>query len=634
MSRLFSAKTNFSAGELAPEMLGRGDLQAYANGAMKLKNVFIHPTGGVSRRSGLRYIGAAQGKGRLIAFEFNTEQAYLLVFTNQRVDVFKDGENVANFAVPWTEEQIKQINWAQSADSLLVVHPDVSPRKITRTSHTDWSISEWQFFEKDNCINQPYYKFAGVDVTIQTSATTGTVTLTSSASVFTSNHVGVRVRFLGGEAEITSYSSGTSVQASVKKTFSGTGTTKDWKEQSFSDVHGFAASVTHHQDRLVIGGSRDLPNHLWFSKTSDLMNFDLGEGLDDESIEFSILSDQVNAIRAVFSGRHLQVFTSGAEWMVSGDPLTPSAIQLKRQTRVGSAVNKYIPPVDVDGATLFISGNGLELREFLFTDVEQAYQANDLAMLSRHLMNSPVDQDYDSQRRLLTIVMENGNIATVTNYRAEQVTAWTGHSTDGKFLSVATIGSDTYVLVERGENVFVEIFDDDFGTDCGITGEDETPKDVWSGLSHLEGKTVKVLADGAVVPNQTVTDGIITLPYPVSNIQVGLAYTHIISPLPPMITAAGSVRPPKSVRLVEASFRVLKTSSMEVDTGRGIKPVLLKRLGVEGVLDSAPSEYSGDVRIRAFGWIRDFMQPSWKIEGDKPLSCTVLSVTTEMKVND
>src|SRR5690606_22363848 len=104
---------------------------------------------------------------------------------------------------------------------------------------------------------------------------------------------------------------------------------------AFSSVRGYPITVAFHQDRLVIG-SRDLPNRLWFSQSGDLFNFNLGAGEDDEAIEFAILSDQVNAIRGIFSGRHLQVFTSGAEWMVTGDPLTPQTVQLKRQTRVGS----------------------------------------------------------------------------------------------------------------------------------------------------------------------------------------------------------------------------------------------------------------------------------------------------------
>ena len=134
MPRLTLHKTSFTSGEISPRLLGRGDLSDYENGAAKLRNIFVHPTGGISRRGGLRYVDTAPGDGRLVSFEFNTEQVYLLVFTDLQVDAYRDGVKVASFATPWTEAQIKQIVWVQTADTLLVTHPDVGPRKITRTT--------------------------------------------------------------------------------------------------------------------------------------------------------------------------------------------------------------------------------------------------------------------------------------------------------------------------------------------------------------------------------------------------------------------------------------------------------------------------------------------------------------------
>lgn len=155
MARLTTHKTSFTAGEISPRLLGRGDLRAYENGAAKLRNVFIHPTGGISRRKGLGYVDTARGDGRLVAFEFNTEQVYLLVFTDLFIDVYRDSVKVASFATPWTEDQIAQIVWVQSADTLLVVHPEVPPKKITRTSDTAWTVTDWTFIEKDDRIFQP-----------------------------------------------------------------------------------------------------------------------------------------------------------------------------------------------------------------------------------------------------------------------------------------------------------------------------------------------------------------------------------------------------------------------------------------------------------------------------------------------
>ena len=58
MSRVRQIKTTFTSGEVSRRLLGRGDLKAYENGALALRNLFIHPTGGITRRSGLAYIDA------------------------------------------------------------------------------------------------------------------------------------------------------------------------------------------------------------------------------------------------------------------------------------------------------------------------------------------------------------------------------------------------------------------------------------------------------------------------------------------------------------------------------------------------------------------------------------------------
>ncbi len=634
MSRVSIDKTNFTAGELAPELFGRGDLRAYANGAAKLRNVFIDPSGGLCRRAGLRFIDTARGPGRLIAFEFNTEQTYLLVFSNQRMDVYRDDVRVADIAVPWTEAQLSQINWTQSADTLLVVHPEVEPRQITRTAHDAWQITTWSFVEEDGVLRQPWHKFAAADVTLTPSAVTGSITLTASAAFFDATHAGQRMRLKAKQVQIDSITSSTQAVATVLEDLPDTQATTDWEEAAFSSLRGWPAAVCFHQDRLVIGGSRDLPNRLWLSKTADLYNFDLGTGLDDEAIEFAILSDQVNAIRSVFSGRHLQLFTSGAEWMVTGEPLTPANMQLQRQTRIGSPVDRTVPPRDVDGATLFVPRNGRELREFLFADVEQAYQATDLALLARHLITAPTDQDYDQHRRLFFVATGDGRLATLTVFRAEQVTAWTTQQTNGMFRAVTVLDENVYVLVERNGATLIERFDDTVSMDAALVGTSGTPTTSWSGLDYLEGRSVKVLADGALRADAVVSSGTITLDEPASTVQAGLGFSHEVAPLPPaMANARGSARA-AAVRLIEAIFRVGDTSFLKADTGSGLKPLPFKRMGNEGVLDTAPQPFTGDKRVRALGWKRGGIDPLWRIAGDEPLPLRLLSVTTEVKVND
>jgi hypothetical protein len=431
---------------------------------------------------------------------------------------------------------------------------------------------------------------------------------------------------------VAAVNSPSTIVASVEQTLLSTTATKDWEEAAFSTARGWPITCCFHQDRLVIGGSRDLPNRLWLSRTGDLFNFDPGTGLDDEAIAFSLLSDQVNAIRGVFSGQHLQLFTSGAEWMVTGDPLTPANIQINRQTRVGSPVDRLVPPVDVDGSTIFVSRGGQGVYEFAYTQVQQAYQANDLAILGRHLIKSPRAMAYDQGARLLHLVMEDGALATLTLYRAEQVTAWTRQETSGAFRAIAEVEGTLWCVVERSAGISLERFEAGLMQDAGLTGTSITPKSTWTGLAHLNGRQVAILADGAVRPSAIVSGGAVTLTAPATMVAIGLAFMHEIEPLPAdLITAAGSATGPS--RLVAVTFRLLETPAVNVDLGQGPRALALRRFNVDH-FDAPPTPFTGDATLRGMGWRRDRIAPLWRITGTAPLPLTLLSVTTEIRMND
>jgi hypothetical protein len=495
----------------------------------------------------------------------------------------------------------------------------------------EWQIAEWAFYEENGRTYMPYFKFAGDEVTLTPSGVSGSITLEASSEVFDQGHAGLHIRLEGKELRVTTVVSPTTVHADVLEALPSQQPSRHWEEPAFSPVRGWPVSVCFHQDRLVIGGSRDLPNHIWFSKSGDLFNFDLGEGLDDEAIEFAILSDQVNAIRAVFSGRHLQVFTSGAEWMVTGDPLTPTSIQLNRQTRVGSPIDRNVAPRDVDGATIFAPRTGSQVHEFLFADVEQAYQAPDLAMLAHHLINRPLEMDFDKTNRLFHLVMSDGSLATVTVYRTEQVNAWSLQQTSGIFHSLAVVGEETYLLVERNGGYFIEIMDPHFFVDAGLSGTSDTPASHWTGLEHLEGQTVKIIADGSVRPDAVVENGSIMLDEPATTLQVGLPFVHIVEPLPPSAQPLGSGVGAK-VRPVSITFRLLDTCALQVDAGRGLVDLSFRRFGRTKVFDSPLPSFTGDRTIRSLGWSRDGSKPLWRIEQEAPVPFTLLSVATEIAV--
>ncbi|MTI08488.1 hypothetical protein [Curvivirga aplysinae] len=665
MPRITLVKTNFTQGEVSEKLLGRSDLQAFANGARKMSNVHVFPTGGTTRRAGLRYVDDLSilkdddtrqsfDYGRVVSFEFNTEKTYILVFVDMKLliyrplEAYQDDDLSQNIEPEvldafWTKDQLKQITWTQSADELLICHPDVAPKRLIRHSDTNFSLNDWEFYSSGGKVFAPYHKYEADEIALEPLTSSGNnvqVNATGAdgkpALIFNDGHIGSRIRMHNGEAIIKSVPDASYVYVDIKSNLNSDAKTTDWEEIAFSAYRGWPKSVCFHQDRLVIGGSKGLPNRLWMSKSSDLYNFDLGEGLDDEAIEFAILSDQVNAIQGVFSGRHLQVFTSGAEWMVTGDPLTPENIQLNRQTRIGSITSHSVPPRDVDGATLFASRNGMELREFLFADVEQAYQSNDLATLSRHLMKFPVDQDFEKSRRLMHIVMADGTMSVVTLYRQEKVTAWTSFETDGDFISVAVVGTDIYCIIDRESHVTLEKFDADYYTDSGRIYHEKMAQEAYfaGGLEHLNNAAVQIVVNGIYQGTKKVQNGGVLIGSIPTNskIEVGLPFTHEVIPLPIYQQGGNSAGFGKPIRLVRATFRLHESKALQVDTGQGPKIQSFRRLGSTELLDKETEDFTGDKTVRSLGWIRGDARALWHVHQDDPMPCTILSVATEVSI--
>jgi hypothetical protein len=196
------------------------------------------------------------------------------------------------------------------------------------------------------------------------------------------------------------------------------------------------------------------------------------------------------------------------------------------------------------------------------------------------------------------------------------------------------VGTETYSLVSRNGAVSIEVFEDGLGTDSALTGASVTAKSQWSGLGHLEGRTVKVKADGVEVDDAVVSGGSITLAYPAKAVEVGLGFSHVVEPLPPLPEGPNGGGNGRQMRLVRVSVRVLGTPVLRVDTGRGATAAAFKRFGAADVLDAPPAPFTGDVTVRALGWQRDSVRPLWRVEQDSPHPCCILSVTTETKVTD
>ena len=217
---------NFTAGELSPRLEGRTDVSKYFNGCKKLQNFLIHPHGGASRRPGTKYVNTVKASAnftRLIPFEFNVEQAYILEFGNQYFRIHKDGgtvvdgsSNAIEVSTVYLTAQVADIKFTQSADVMYLTHPLHPVQKITRTSHTAWTISEVAF------LRGPMQDPNTTDTTLTSNGRTGSgKTITASASTFVSTDVGRLIKLHDGFAKVTGFTSATVVTATVQENAEG-----------------------------------------------------------------------------------------------------------------------------------------------------------------------------------------------------------------------------------------------------------------------------------------------------------------------------------------------------------------------------------------------------------------------------
>ena len=365
MALLRQYYTNFSAGELTPLLSSRVDSDAYKNGAFRLRNVRLKAQGGLTRRPGLRYLQTLSNTTyQAEAYIYDEDEAYILLFYANALKIIDTSNPTVLLqtitSLTWTSSMIGSLVVSQSGDTMYVTHPDMVTQKITRTSSTNFAISAYDFDESNGLKFQPYFKFVASGATITPSGTSGSVTLTSSVSFFTASYVNTYIRLVDSSsvvrhAKITAFTSGTVVTATLSGALANTSAITEWGEQVFSSTRGYARTVTFHDQRLIFGGSRDLPNFLFMSKVGEFTNFDIGTGLDADSIQIQIAEAQVSEIKALQSFRFLTIFTSEQELYIptsENKPLAPSTITVRRQTSFGSG---SVQPKEFDGAIAFLT---------------------------------------------------------------------------------------------------------------------------------------------------------------------------------------------------------------------------------------------------------------------------------------
>ena len=463
MTEFMKTQNSFADGEVSAEFFVRDNL----NGLSRLENMDVIAGGGLRRRRGLQSFATLNSSGRLIPFSVSESENYLLALIDGHLKIYDNSELVRDLLVIWDFADIEKIQYAQRFGTMIFVHPDYRPYVLTKTD-SGFQLSEFAFEVNDADMfeNMPFMKFddaSGVKITVtKNSAGNNYATFTTNKDFWRADNVGTRIMLLDKQWQITEYTSPTVVTAYTNSQYTlPSKPVSDWSESAFSARRGWPCSITFHQDRLVFGGSKSWPSGIWMSCVGRHNNFNVGTGLDDEAIFLTLMSDQRQQICTVVSSDNLQILTNVGEWAISSKPLTPSVVDVKQHTSVGSVASRYLPPQKIEGATVFISNTEKDIRELSLDALGENYNARDLCAVSKHLMNMPIDLSYNEDARQLYVVMINGDMATLNQNSALGISAWARYKTAGQFKSVATIGGVTYVIVQRGEEYCLERFSDD-----------------------------------------------------------------------------------------------------------------------------------------------------------------------------
>lgn len=539
----------FTSGEISPQLYARGDQSKYSSGCRTLKNFIIRPYGGVQRRPGFRFIAEVKDSTKktwLKSFEHSIEQAYILEFGDRYIRFYMDGGQITvagnplEIGIPinpYLEEDLDYLKFCQSADMMFIAHSKYPPMSLSRTSHTNWTLEEITFDWP------PFRDINKTEITIGAGAQTGNTYLIASDDLFLDpQHIGTYWTLHNGYAKITSITNPTTALVTIIKDLDYTASTTEWAEGAWSDYRGWPFTVCFdNDDRLVFGGNNSEPQRLWGSVIGDYYNHETNPNEDDKAWKHRIGGLKVNVIRSLLSAKRLMVFTSGGEWQFGGDEVTtPFYAPRSKETMHGSI---HVQPIEFGNGAIFLQRPGKTLRYLQYEDVLDRYIGNNLSLWADHLLenNMVISMAYQQNpNQVIWLIRDDGVLLSLTILPEQEVIGWAKHTTDGGFEDVAVIPGDdedeVWVIVKRlingSEKRYVERLDPSFKedesenaffVDSGLT-YDGSPTTTITGLDHLEGKEVAILADGATVPSKTVSSGSITLDSPASVVHVGLPY--------------------------------------------------------------------------------------------------------------
>lgn len=538
----------------------------------------------------------------------------------------------------YTEAELAQLQYVQSADTLYIVHPNHFPAQLTRTGHVSWTLTSspivnapiswavasypssvvffedrlWYSYSQTLFSSQAgdYTNFVPNDAGSVETQAAGSWTIATDLVTVASNN--------------TTWIDGYKIQLTTSDTLpSGLALATDYYVYRSDSTHiGFATTaVNAYAGTLIDFTDQGVGNH-----TITLQDTCTGDAC---AMQYTIASNNVNEIQWLSSGKILVAGTTGGEYKISAssqdEALTPTNVRVVKQSSYGSA---YILPLTIKDVVLYLQRLGRKVREFTYRFEDDTYVSPDLTVLAEHITESSIKyMDYQQEpNSIVWAVKNNGDLIGMTYSRESGTVAWHKHTTNGNFESLAVIPSITgndyeelWVIVKRTKNSSIvryieqlqpqfdhnDSIEDAFFVDSGLSYEGVLTTSI-CGLDHLEAETVVVLAGGVVQASKTVSSGCVTIDTAARKASIGLSYSSTLQTMRyagngPKGTLAGQEKriPKVVIRLENAkqfqyghsALGTLKTKTLSSLTTGDIEltmPLGINREGYVAIVNTQP----------------------------------------------
>jgi len=583
---------------------------------------------------------------------------------------------VYTIASPYAAADLFDITYTQSADVLTLSHIGYQTRELRRLGAASWTLTAPALGAAPNGPTSPtatttgsggtpkdnYYKVTSVTRDgIEESVAVGptavasldlsvagnkiTVAWTAAAGLTTPSY---RVyKTVGGVGRLYGF-----IGETTDVNFIDDNITPDYSHNPPSTVlhldtaGNYPAAVGYHEQRKAFGGTANNPQAIFMTRVGTENNLTVSVPSNDEdALSVAIKAQQQNTIRHLVPLNDLLALTVGGVWRVYGlgdKALLPSTLATKGQTFYGA---NNVQPQLTGNSCLYAEKNGRRVRDVSYSWQAQVYTSVDRSLMAPHLFQdyNLVDMAFSrSPDQVLWAVRDDGRMLSMSYVPEQEVYGWTQHSTSGSFKSVAVVteGNDDvlYTVVSRVlsnlsvytiERFVPRLFrlqSDAYFMDCGVT-YDGTPTTVVY-TNHLEGRSVVVVADGAVIEGLVVTNGSITLDVAASTVHIGLPYTADVQTLPLAIDgmAAGGQGTEKNTSY--AYLRVKSTGGFLV--GPTVDMLTEPPLRTNENYDTPTRLKTGIVDI--------LIQPEWGadaqvwLRSSAPVPFTVTAITTKVGI--